>query len=565
MTQVQEQSLAGARIAPQVAGAKRVLTWEPNPGPQSDLFGCPAEIICYGGAAYGGKTDAAIVWCAQGYNKPGYRALILRKTFPELERHIINRAREIFPEPIATYNQRTHNLTFRCPDGGTALIEFGYIDQDFDTDQYQGSQYTRIAIDESTYHSEKQVRNMLRYLRAPVEGMRCQMLLTTNPIGPGYGWHWKLFWEKRKPFAIYEDGRWESDKRLIWEGPESRENPKLRTCFIPAKYTDNKAGMDKDPGYPSRLRAQEGPLAQALLDGRLDVVQGTALDFTYRLHTCEPFTIPSYAHRWMSLDWGKTDQACTTWFFNDDVRTYMYRDFARPGKEIKPYAHEVAEMCKGEEIAFCVLSHECFSDHGMGITQAQQFAEVFNMTRYNIPLVKSDKNGEGRVMLWREFLRTTPLDQNRSEHDYHYWVDKFNRDGSKAMEEYRMMLANSSDNQLPRLMFFRWNEVEGVGKLGCPYVIQTLPLLVVDLKHPRKIAPGQDDHGFDAGGYGLEAFTNLATLPAELIFRYNLGGRIPDSEFARDLAMQHAEEIADELAGANGLNPVKWQMERFRG
>ena len=48
--------------------------WEPNPGPQSLLFKCPADIILYGGAAGGGKTDGAIIWAAEHIDKAGYHA-----------------------------------------------------------------------------------------------------------------------------------------------------------------------------------------------------------------------------------------------------------------------------------------------------------------------------------------------------------------------------------------------------------------------------------------------------------------------------------------------------------
>ncbi len=498
------------------------------------------------------NTTAAVVWAAEGYDRSEYRALILRRSFPELNRKIIPYAHTLFAG-VGKWKQEAHTYEFVTPDNGRSTIEFGYCENLADVERYQGTEYTRIVFDESTRFEEKIVRNFQRFNRSSVRGIRRQMLLTTNPIGPGYGWHMLMFIKDRTPYKIYHDAVWPSDK--IPTG--------LSTCFIPAKYSDNPAGLRNDPEYPKRLRTQEGPLAQALLEGRWDVVQDTALDFVNEIHTCDPVTLPDYTFRWMAIDWGRVDKACAVWGAATDSRVYIYRDFARPGKEIKPYAREIAEMCKDEHIAFAVLSHECFANRGASHTQADEFAEVFQ--HYDIPLVRSDQDAEGRLMLIREFLRTTPLDQNRPELDYHYWVDRLNREGAKAMDEYRQMLANSYDRDLPRMLMFTGN---GGPDIGCPYLIQTLPLLTVDPAHPRKIARNQDDHGYDALGYLLKAHTGLAQLPPEIIYRANLARArvtVPDSPLAADLAMQHARETAEAFDPNNDLRPFFWPSSRYQG
>ena len=522
---------------------KVLSTWTPNPGPQAALFECPADIILYGGAAGGGKTDAAIVWAAAGHSFPGYRALVLRRSFPELERHIISRARQLFPERIAHYNQRSHTLTFKCPGGGESVVEFGYLETEADVENYQGSEYARIAVDESTKFSERQVRNLLRFNRSTVQEVRRQMLLCTNPIGPGYGWHYLTFVKDHEVKRIYRDASWASDNRPIG----------LTTCFIPARLRDNPILLANDPEYISKLRTQEGPIAEALIEGRWDVVQNTALDFDYISHTCDIRALPDWALRWMGVDWGRMDKAAAVWLASDDRRVYAYRDFARPGREIKPFAYEIAEKCRDEKIQFCVLSHECFAQHGTNLTQADQFREIFD--HYNIPLVPSDRDAEGRLLLLREFLRTRPLNTEKKELNHIYWIDKLNREGAKGMDEYRRIVATVSDRDLPRLLIFRPS-----GELGCPYLIQSLPLLMLDLDYPRSLADHQDDHGFDALGHALKAYMGQSTLPAEAIYRYNLHGQIPDSTMAVELGMKRAQEIHDSL---NPSKPVAWPFERF--
>ena len=184
----------------------KAIEWQPNRGPQRQLFSCPATVILYGGAKAGGKTEAALVWAvANGFDKDGYRAVIFRRTFPELERKIIPRSHELF-SGVGKYDTRNHQWTFPTPAalgsnvsvGGQAVLEFAYLERELDVHKYDGAEYARIAFDESTRFSENQVRYILTCLRSPVEGIRRQMLLATNPIGSGFSWHYELFIKNRQ-------------------------------------------------------------------------------------------------------------------------------------------------------------------------------------------------------------------------------------------------------------------------------------------------------------------------------------------------------------------------------
>jgi hypothetical protein len=530
----------------------RKLEWKPNPGPQTALFETPAGIILYGGAKGGGKTDGGLVWATRDFDKDGYKALILRKNFPELERHIIPRSRALFAK-VGEYDKQKHIWHFPTKDGGEATLEFGFLERESDVEKYQGVGYARIIFDESTRFSEQMIRTMFLELRSPVAGIQRQLLLATNPIGPGFGFHKLMFigdrrdklFPPRKPFQLYWDTRWPSDGKPI------SAKGAISTVFIPSKLWDNPVLLKNDPTYPDRIRSANQVVVNALLGGSWDTPIGLALDFEYGVHTCLASEVPEYGRNWMAIDWGVNDIAATGWFRSTSDRTFLYRELARPGVDIVPYAHQLLAKCHDESIDYCVLSHEAFAKKGVQFTQAQQFAGVLSKIGH-IPLIPSDKDREGRLTLVREFMRTSPVSayEERKDMDYNYWVQKFAKEGAQAMEEYQLAMQHNA-GPLPKLLISR----------DCPYVISSIPNLVVDKERPSVVADGQDDHGYDMLGYGLKAYRRQKGLPAELIYATMLDGRVPDSNLAADKAMEEARRVTRRTGGSA---PFRW-MGRGRG
>lgn len=83
----------------------------------------------YGGAAGGGKSDM-LVALARLYHK---KSLLLRRTFPDLERSLILRSQELYQAP-ERYNAGKHVWTF--PDT-QQRIEFGHLKDDAAVQMYQ--------------------------------------------------------------------------------------------------------------------------------------------------------------------------------------------------------------------------------------------------------------------------------------------------------------------------------------------------------------------------------------------------------------------------------------------
>ncbi len=70
---------------------------------------CNTDEVLFGGATGGVKSYAQLIDALQdAIQYPGIKQLILRETFPELSRSLIQTSAEIYPQEYATYNSGEH-------------------------------------------------------------------------------------------------------------------------------------------------------------------------------------------------------------------------------------------------------------------------------------------------------------------------------------------------------------------------------------------------------------------------------------------------------------------------
>ena len=124
------------------------VIFKPNAGPQTDFLAAPERDVLYGGAAGGGKSYAMLIDPLRYAHRPAHRALILRRSMPEL-RELIDKSRELYPKAFPGCKYREVEKLWNFPSG--AKVEFGFLERDADVYRYQGQAYSWIGFDEITY------------------------------------------------------------------------------------------------------------------------------------------------------------------------------------------------------------------------------------------------------------------------------------------------------------------------------------------------------------------------------------------------------------------------------
>lgn len=137
----------------------RPIIFQPNPGPQTEFLSASEREVFYGGARGGGKSYAMLVDPLRYCDKGNHRALLIRRTMPEL-RDLIEHSRKLYKQAFPNARFREQEKEWRFPSG--ARIEFGFAENRTDALRYQGQAYSWIGVDELPQYPTPDVWNDLR-------------------------------------------------------------------------------------------------------------------------------------------------------------------------------------------------------------------------------------------------------------------------------------------------------------------------------------------------------------------------------------------------------------------
>ncbi|MGL5922894.1 phage terminase large subunit [Chroococcidiopsis sp.] len=208
-------------------------------------------------------------------DNPSFGAVIFRRTFPEIRNKggLLDESFALYPSIGATLKESFLEWSF--PSGST--VKFSHLQHEKDVFSFQGSQIPLICFDELTHFTDKQFWYLLSRNRS-VCGVKPYIRATCNPNADSWVADLINWWIGEDGFPIPERSgkvRWfvRIGGELIWSSSydELRDlypdiEPKSLT-FIPAKISDNRILLEKDPGYLANLQALH-PIDRArLLDG----------------------------------------------------------------------------------------------------------------------------------------------------------------------------------------------------------------------------------------------------------------------------------------------------------
>ena len=298
-------------IQEQIKNSK--VIFHPNEGPQTDFLAAGEKDVLYGGAAGGGKSFAMIVDPLRYCHKKAHRALILRRSMPEL-REMIDKSRELYPQAFPGAKFREVEKLWNFPSG--AKVEFGFLERDADVYRYQGQAYSWIGFDEITHLPTEFSWNYLASrLRTTDPEIQTYLRCTANPGGVGAHWVKKRYIEPA-----------EQNKSFVGGDGLTRK-------FIPAKLADNPY-LAEDGVYEQMLKSLPPIQRRQLLEGNWEVSEGAAfVEFDPKLHIITPFEIPLSWERVKGIDYGYASESCCLWGTIDanDGTLIIYRELYKKG------------------------------------------------------------------------------------------------------------------------------------------------------------------------------------------------------------------------------------------
>jgi len=424
-----------------------------RPFPKQALFHqSSAKYRLFGGAAGPGKSMALLMeGVNQANDHPGSNALLLRRTFPELEKSLLLYFRRHVPSELyRSYNEAKRRVTW----WNGSVTQFGYSRSEHDIYQYQGDEFLFIGLDELTQFTFGQWSFLTSRNRCPLPGSFPCMAGASNPGGAGHAWVKALWIERRAAPGM--------------ERPDEYNAADYE--YFPALLEDNPV-YRRDQHYRRTLEALPGHLRQAYLQGDWNLFAGQYFDlFDLRRHTARAEELgllcaTPWLPRWISIDWGFEHPAAVYWHAQDGRRTITYREYVVQRLSPRTLAHEIVERSRGEKIDAVYLGPDAFAQRTDEATIADQLGDVFaSAGAGKLPRpAPADNDRVGGWMLLYQLLETD------------HWV--------------------IADN--------------------CRALIDVLPTLLRDERHVEDVAKVEGDDPADAARYGLKSRLHPRTAPLE--------------------------------------------------
>ncbi len=418
------------------AGKKDAGRWWFVPLPSQAQFALTeAPRVLWGGAAGPGKSfGVRRLLIKQCMEIPGLNCLLLRRTYPELERTHIKALRREAQELGFSWVESRKAAEF--PNG--SAIECGHMDDDAAVQKFLSTEYDRIVPEEGVQFLPDWLMELMSRARTsnPVVMATggARVWIPTNPGGPGH--------------ALLRD-------LFISHTPDTERYPAMAQHYDPAKWAFIPARLDDnpyiDPDYEKlSLTGLRKARYEQLRHGDWDAAEGQFFEeFSSRTHA-RTVHIGRLDGVVEAVDWGFTSFGAVGWFapLGDNhwhcIAEWKFRKLVAEDVA-KGIVERRAELGIAS-VAYTVVDPSMKNKTGHG--QGESFMETF--ARNGVPCRVGHNN---REMGWPRLAAAFKI----------------------------------APDGVPWLTF----------DPNCKYLLRSVPALLADKHNPEDVDSALDDHGAD--------------------------------------------------------------------
>lgn len=478
-------------------------TWRPKK--KQEIFLSIPETIkeaAYLGGAGSGKSELLLVYpiVRRWYENSRFKQVFMRRTYPELRNEIVPRSKEFYLKLGATFNKSEMSWCFPRMDqyGGNgssnsgAMIYLAHCENEDDVHNYDSMEINLFTPDEITSFTEWiYLYIALTRVRTSDKTLPACVRAAGMPGGVGHTWVKKRFIDPDK----------NGGKIIVGKGGNKR-------IMIHATLADNDS---IDPGYAQSLEGLPDAEKRAKKYGDWDAYLGQVFE-EFRdkhypdepenaCHVVEPFEIPDWWPKVVSIDWGYAPPA-RTWVgygaISPDKRVYIYREQTWQKTKIEEWAPYVRDFTDVEMPRVIKLCKSAGQDRGQEHTILEQISTALNRS-----IELTNNNPGSRVagkQLLHEYLRWKPKynpvkEQIPFDEEHSMWLLR-----NRGLREYNSYVKSfnppEEETNLPKLRIF---------KEKAPYLESAIKACGYSKTNPEDVEEFDGDDAYDGIRYLIDA------------------------------------------------------------
>ena len=387
---------------------------------QIDFETMPVRYLLGGGAAGATKSHMARYGLyRRAWAVPNFEGLILRRTFPELEKHhlrLMERETRQLQQMGVKVRFVKGDREMIWPNG--SIIEGGHMENEDDIEKYLSRERDAIVCDEgSTFPPKRMLELSTRARSSKPELAAFASDLWNMPLDDvirtraGGAVFWVLSNPGGQAALLLRD-------MFIDKMPDYEEFPQLRDLdsdgnqlYLADEWGFVKGDLEDNPylppDYERALAMNEPHRYKQLRYGNWDVLAGQFfVEFDSRVHVKDLGT-PTGVRWFRSYDYGYVDYGCCHWWaILPDGRLYVRAELKHQYWDIERICKEICNVTS--QLGIQRISYTVADKFSMGYrandTTGQSRGRMF--TSYGVPVVPTDHDREQGWTRVRELLRT---------------------------------------------------------------------------------------------------------------------------------------------------------------